>query len=64
MSALKIIKTPKDGKTFCLNGRRFVSLQDAKEYANIHLNAWISGTTTDGIFTYIDVVSYERQDQN
>jgi hypothetical protein len=64
MKTLKGIKTPKDGKTFCLNGRRFSTLQEAKDYANIHLDSWVSGTTTDGIFTYIDVVCYERQDQN
>ena len=61
MTPLKGIKAPKDGKTFCLNGRRFASLQEAKDYANVHLDAWISNTTTDGIFTYIDVVRYERQ---
>ena len=55
---MKKTTPPKDGKTFCLNGRRFLTLEDAKYYAYIHLEARISHTTTDGVYTHIDVVRH------
>lgn len=45
---------PKDGKTFCADGRRFSSLTEVKIYAQMQ-EMYISHTATDGVFTYCDL---------
>lgn len=55
---MKAIQTPKDGKTFCANGKRFLTMQEVHTYA-ADRDMFVSGHQTVGVFTMCDLTSYE-----
>lgn len=53
-------KQPKDNKTFCANGKRFLTMQEVHNYA-ADRDMFVSNHQTVGVFTMCDLTSYETE---
>lgn len=57
---MKRLRTPKDGKTFCANGKRFSNMDEVHRYA-AERDMFVSNVQTVGVFTMCDVTAYEKE---
>lgn len=57
---MKALRTPKDKKTFCANGKRFLNFDEVHTYA-AERNMFVSNTQTVGVFTMCDLTAYEKE---
>lgn len=57
---MKALKQPKDQKTFCANGKRFLTMQEVHEYA-ADRDMFVSGHQQVGLFMMCDLTSYEKE---
>jgi len=57
---MKATKQPKDNKTFCANGQRFLTMQEVHTYA-AERNMFVSNQEKVGVFTMCDLSKYETE---
>lgn len=55
-------RAPKDGKTFCANGKRFINMDEVHKYA-AERNMFVSHHETVGAFTICDLTAYESENR-
>lgn len=56
---MKALRQPKDGKTFCANGKRFTSMNEVHTYAAAR-DMFVSNSEKVGLFTMCDLSKYEE----